>query len=258
MQNKYVGDVGDFGKYGLLRFLSGLKEDSTSDLGLRLASFGTSTLTTLIARTAGSHTTLQTAQSTAPDFAIVTHRFTRHFVRWWPEATAISPRFGAEGILPPDTTFYERPLPYTPGTPRPSRQANRENWLTGALEATIGSELVFFDPDNGVSEKADRFGKASLKHVFVEEIRPFLERGQSLVIYHHLSRLGKAHQQIEHLRGSLRSSLGMLRRPLALWYRRGTARVYFIAAQERHESIVEARLKGFFGRPWRTHFQLVE
>ena len=26
MQNRYVGDVGDFGKYGLLRFLSGMTD----------------------------------------------------------------------------------------------------------------------------------------------------------------------------------------------------------------------------------------
>ncbi len=258
MQNKYVGDVGDFGKYGLLRFLSGLKEDSTSDPGLRLG-------VVWYLNPHDPHGTDGRLTRYLADSPINRSRFRdcdpplyealRQMVAGGDRnITAVQRR----GVLPPDTTFYESPLPYTPGTSRPSRQANRENWLAGALEATIGSELVFFDPDNGVSEKADRFGKAGLKHVFVEEVRPFLERSQSLVIYHHLGRLGNAHQQIEQLRVSLRSSLDMLRRPLALWYRRGTARVYFIAAQERHESIIEARLKGFFGGLWRTHFQLVE
>ena len=37
MQDRYVGDVGDFGKYGLLRYLTGQREaPSTSDMPMRL------------------------------------------------------------------------------------------------------------------------------------------------------------------------------------------------------------------------------
>ena len=39
---------------------------------------------------------------------------------------------------------------------------------------------------------------------------------------------------------------------------RGSARAYFIVAQENHETYLESRLKPFLESSWNTHFQLVE
>ena len=36
MQDQYVGDIGDFGKYGLLRYLTGMRDDDASEDALRL------------------------------------------------------------------------------------------------------------------------------------------------------------------------------------------------------------------------------
>ena len=36
MQNKYVGDIGDFGKYGLLRHLTGMTDNAAPSDALRL------------------------------------------------------------------------------------------------------------------------------------------------------------------------------------------------------------------------------
>ncbi len=36
MQNRYVGDVGDFGKYGLLRYLVGVRSSTSVADSLRL------------------------------------------------------------------------------------------------------------------------------------------------------------------------------------------------------------------------------
>ena len=36
MQNRYVGDVADFGKHGLLRFLSGMTDEEKPNQKLRL------------------------------------------------------------------------------------------------------------------------------------------------------------------------------------------------------------------------------
>ena len=36
MQNQYVGDIGDFGKYGLLRHLTGMRGDAAPEDALRL------------------------------------------------------------------------------------------------------------------------------------------------------------------------------------------------------------------------------
>ena len=36
MQDQYVGDIGDFGKYGLLRHLTGMRGDAAPEDALRL------------------------------------------------------------------------------------------------------------------------------------------------------------------------------------------------------------------------------
>ena len=171
------------------------------------------------------------------------------------------------GILPGDTAFYERSLFYAPGSSRAARQAIRENWIEEALEVTAESDLVFFDPDNGVSDPDNGIAKTvnpwdvrGPKHVRVDELRRFSERGQSLVIYHHLSRHGTAVQQIRRVSKTLRSSLRPACRLWSLRYRRGTSRAFFVAAQKQHESILENRLASFFDGPWgtRKHFELVE
>lgn len=258
MQDRYVGDIGDFGKYGLLRFLSGLSEDPTSDHRLPLgivwylnpheSHSSDGRLTHYLADSPANHSKFRVCD---PPLYEALRQLVAGSSR---NITAVR----HSGVLPRDTAFYERGLPYTPGTSRPSRQADRESWLEGALEATAGSDLVFFDPDNGISETADRFRKPGLKYVLIEELRRFSERGQSLVIYHHLGRRGTACQQIKHLCRSLHSNLSLSRLPWSLWYRRGTARAYLVAVQKQHESVLEARRASFLKSQWRTHFNLVE
>ena len=162
------------------------------------------------------------------------------------------------GTLPDDTVFYERSLSYDRVEPRPSRQAIRASWLEGALQATAQSDVVFVDPDNGISETADPWGKNGPKFVFIEDLRQFVERGQSLIIYHHLGRRGTAIEQIRYFARCLQVNLNLLQLPWSLWYHRGTARAYFIIAQERHRYVLESRLTRFLKSPWCEHFELVE
>ena len=241
MQNKYVGDIGDFGKYGLLRFISGRPlrlgvvwylhphESKTSD-----------------GKFIGYLCNRLDNDSRFRDCDPHLYETLRQLVYGGDRNVAAVRR---NGVLLQGTTFYEELLPNASG----GYQAKRESWLEGALQATAGADLVFFDPDNGISEAADRVGKRSRKHVFIQELRPFWERGQSLIIYHHLNRNAKAPEQIggwaEILESRLKPS-----RLWSLWYHRGTARAYFIAAQKRHEPTLEARLKRFSKSPWREHF----
>ena len=113
--------------------------------------------------------------------------------------------------------------------------------------ASTETEVVFLDPDNGISERSD---PPSRKHVFIDEIRCFWERGHTLVIYHHLNRSSKATQQIERVCVFLESSLKLLDSPLVFWYHRGTARAYFILIQEKHRQILEKRLNEFCNSQW--------
>jgi len=62
--------------------------------------------------------------------------------------------------------------------------------------STESTDLVFFDPDNGV----DGGKGTSSKHVYLSDLKRYWERGQSLLTYHHLGRNHKYEAQIAALR----------------------------------------------------------
>ena len=78
--------------------------------------------------------------------------------------------------------------------PRSERKTKRNRWLKGAPGATYNANIVFVDPDNsvsgpanGISASIDRLRKTGPKYVFIDDLKQFSERGQSLVVYHHLA-----------------------------------------------------------------------
>ena len=257
MQNRYVGDIGDFGKYGLLRFLCGCPEapplghpirlgiiwylypnESHNDDGKYTGYLGCTSLNQSRFRACDPPLYEAIRQ------LVVSNN--RHV-------------FGVREseIFPSDTVYFERSLSYALGESRRSRQAVRKEWFEDALQATSSADLVFVDPDNSISETADPLRKNGPKFVYMDDLRQFADRGQSLVIYHHLGRRGKAPQQIEYWVKALQSNLNLLRLPWSLWYHRGTARAYFIVPQERHKSVLESRLASFLNGPWSRHFEVV-
>ena len=256
MQNRYVGDIGDFGKYALLRALSGFCKSPSSSQRLHLG----------------------IAWYLYPDES---HNSDGKYTDYLNPTQANRVRFRAcdpqvydalQGVVDTgnrnvsairdshiflgDTVYHENSLSYSQGLSRPNRQAAREKWLGDALEVTANADLVFLDPDNGISATADRYRKTGPKYVYVDDLEKFAQRGQSLVVYHHLSRQGTAEQQIKRVSDYLRESLYLVEPPTALRYRRGTARVYFLIAQPAHKPIIEKNLSSFLKSPWQQHFEL--
>ena len=256
MQNRYVGDIGDFGKYGLLRSISGVLDPATDQqfrLGIAWYLFPDE-----------SHT----ADGKFTDYLKDKGDNHQKFRACDPILYDALRRLVAAGernvaavrqseVLPVGTAYFESSLSYAPNATRASRQATRENWLTGALEATAEADVVFIDPDNGISETANPWSKNGPKFVFFDDLHRFAGRGQSLVIYHHLGRQGKHEQQVERWSQSLRNHLGSTITVWSLRYRRGSARVFFVIPYERHETLLENGIRGFLDSPWRAHFDLV-
>jgi hypothetical protein len=97
--------------------------------------------------------------------------------------------------------------------------------------------LVFFDPDNGISND----GGTSPKHVYCSELLEYWKRGQSILIYHHLNR----EKQTEEEKSSHQTQIDRTTRMLESRFtnakidsfrmRRGTARVYFLCVQPVHQ-----------------------
>ena len=276
MQNRYVGDIGDFGKYGLLRALF-CSEGPDSGQRLRLGVVWYLNCPTLgeLLKNDGKYTSyLNLAHTPKKNVKMNTEGLRVCNEPLWDALRCLVSankrnvtQIRCRKILPGDTLYYERCLCPLRDVPQPSKQKSRESWLASAFEATKEANVIFVDPDNGIRTDA-----SSPKHVSIDELRRFFQRdffqqGQSLVIYHHLGRTDPV-DQIKCLSERLRRELDLPRRqPWALRYRRGSPRVYFIIAQKQHEPILWDRLTDFRkNKCWlepqpgfqNPHFELVE
>ena len=253
MQNRYVGDLGDFGKYGLLRALCSSKEDDRRTLSLGVVWY-------LVPNEPGNDggrigyldPYLTEASEQGKRYRKLDpclYDGLRGIVQ---SCNRNVQRISESGFLPSDTTlFYEEPLTFE-GVEDRRRGDWREQWLECAKEKTRGCDVVFVDPDNGLEVKSiSRTAKKGPKYAFFNELSPYLQRDQSLVIYQHISRSGKAEDQIRKRLAEIEKELGQ--RAIALLYRHGTARAFLIVPAARHWETLRRRAEWSQGR-WKGHF----
>ena len=258
MQNRYTADIGDFGKYGLLRALCSPVDD-------------------------GSKLLLGVVWYLVPDES---HNADGKFIRYLDHSTKNEHRLRrcdpelydalADiirkkdrnvssirkcSILPPCTVFYEEPLTFE-GTPanspgaRRNRMAYRNGWVRDALSAMKDCDIIFVDPDNGLEAGTKRHQKQGPKYVFFDELEPYYRRGQSLIIYHHTSRRGTAEEQVRERLAQIDERLNN-GGTFALLYHRGSSRAFLVVPSEKHESILTEKAEQFMQGPWSQHFTMV-
>lgn len=67
--------------------------------------------------------------------------------------------------------------------------SGRDEWHKKALEILRGSDIVFVDPDNGMLVKSvGKRSVKSIKYTFYEEVADYIAQKQSVLIYSHRSR----------------------------------------------------------------------
>jgi hypothetical protein len=183
MQDRFAGDSGDFGKYGLLRALA------RPPLYL-----GVIWYLTPDGESGGSRTEYlrnpERYRSCDPslfDNLAALYRGDR----------SIS-RILSLPILPPGTRYVAEPVP---------SPLMREAWFTRALSATAACDLAFLDPNNGLAPLSlPKSRAAGCHYVYPEEISALHTRGQSVLVYHHLSRRESAESQLQYwIRGWVRA-----------------------------------------------------
>lgn len=101
------------------------------------------------------------------------------------------------GALPGGLYFNE---------PLPARPEARSAYMQACRDAFADTDLVFFDPDNGLETKGMVVGrKAASLYVFLDEVAAFYRTGQSVLIYQHYHRTGSRDEQVEGHLARLRS-----------------------------------------------------
>jgi hypothetical protein len=255
MQDRYIGDVGDFGKFGLLRALCGRD-------GSPLLKFGVVwyRVPDESHNQDGKHLSyLQ--QSRTRDFRPCDPELydTLRMLVLDDSGALISERrhtatIETSGLLPKGTVFFSEPLVFIQKN-RDLRYKTRNTWLDRALSATACADAVFLDPDNGIECPSIRahYSKGP-KYAFWNEVQAFAERRQSVIIYHHLNHSCRIPEQREKLLAQLNGRLPKDFQTSMIIYRRGTSRAYVFALAPEHTKVLRNRLSEFLTSPWAQHF----
>ena len=260
MQNRYTADLGDFGKYGLLKALCQSKDE---ELNLRLG------VVWYLVPDEDHNEDGMYVKYLEPTFKNI-NQFRNCDRDLYDTLTEIIQNkernvsnICKSNIFPINTVFYEDFLTFD-GIPsngmnaRKNRMDHRMRWVNKALISAGDCDLIFVDPDNGLETKStERHHKRGPKYVYYDELLPYLQRGKSLVIYHHISRQGSAEEQIDARFSQINACLEGYDCAFALRYHRGTSRVFFVIASENHRNILIDRAKGFVRGPWSQHFTLI-
>ena len=246
MQDLYFGDVGDYGKYGLLRALS---LPSGSEPGLRL----------------GVVWYLSDVQTSAADGKHVSYLDQPSLFRSCDPVLFDALRKHRDSharravsaledmrVLPPNTAYFRELLKLDVPNPEGARLA----WARAALAASEQCEIVFLDPDNGLEIKSVSPTSAhGAKYVSDSELGLFLARSdQTVIVYQHQPHesdwLEKA---LERIRGLAEDRPT----PYAVIYHRGTQRAYLIAPARTHAGMVYDRVHSLLRSEWSHDFTLV-
>ena len=243
MRDQFVGDVGDFGKYGLLRRL--IDPDLTLGVVWYYRKDIPGECGKFIQYLRPNYHDRAKYETCDPKLWRILGDLVRNrkrFVRCVEQSA----------ILSGGTRYFREELVYRESG-RQKRKAFRDGWLQRALRATEGADIVFLDPDNNIPpHEREKYRKDGPKYAYLDEIKAFWERGQSVVVYHHTNMNGTVCEQIRETAERLRQELGT--EPISLRWRGFQTRAFFVIPQEHHRERIEARIEEMLTGPWGQHF----
>lgn len=231
MQNRYTGDIGDYGKLGLLRSFRGLSigvnwylvpDERHNEDGMFISY-------------------LHKPGCGLPDSEL--YDALRQIVE------AGDRRVGAleeAGLL--QAAYYSDILDFT-GLNRAERAARRGEWHRQALNRLNGCSIVFLDPDNGLMVPSAEGTRRAGKYVEPDEIADYYRQGSSVIYYQHKARYADGHYMRKHAQilALCPGSTG-----LGLKFTKTSIRYYFFVLRPEHAAAVEASVAGM--TPWRDYF----
>lgn len=230
LKNQYFGDVGDYGKYGLLRHLA--------NNGIKIAVNWY--LTPDDGSNDGKHITYlekDDMQRYDTELFLILREMLRAGHR-----DVLS--FEEKDMIP-NTVYYNKLL-HDDGDTREEKRVYRDRWHQEALKACKEADLVFLDPDNGACEKEPESAKDSIKYCYADEIADYYASGQNVVYY--CSKGRRTYEQWEHTKELMKRRIPDAKLAI-ITFHRGTQRSYiFVIHKEDFRKYMELIKK--FLRQW--------
>ena len=239
MKNQYFGDVGDYGKYGLLRFIA--KRGVSIAVNWYL-----------------------TDGDASNDGHIRGYLDNDRYRRYDPELFGVLQEmrahkeqnvclFAARDMIPSAIYFdnFVRPMISDSRLSVADKRLARERWHQQALAGCYGPELVFMDPDNGLRDGSPTARKDAQKFVYASEVCSYYNRGQDVVYYCHKGRRTEAQWEKAKRIMKVRCPDAAL---LGVTYHRGTQRSYIFVLHPEKEAFYSGLLNDFLATAWKECF----
>jgi hypothetical protein len=247
LQDRYVGDVGDFAKYALLRGLCRGNGERAIRLGVIWLLFPNENH-----NADGKHT----GYLGRPEFRGLDDDLISILQKIIEQDSRSITSVLSVRLLPSGTVSCHEPVPAGSDKRLQVRLYDRSAWLKRCLDSTRPCDLVFFDPDNGLEVMSVPKGHSKAgKYIYWDELVPFWHRGNSLLIYHHLNRTVSAARQVVLITRRFATELdGAVIVPLV--FRRGSSRVFWLI--HRADDLgreLERRALDMLSGGWSRHFR---
>ena len=233
MQDRYAGDIGDYGKIGLLKclqahgFTIGVNWYRVPELDMEKKEDGT------FKQDDGKYLIPDKLTECDP---VLAEKLTR--IAGGDRSVVAIQNAG----LIPGAVYHDEFLTVD----------GREGWNERAAKLFADVDLVFMDPDNGLLVKSvSKRSKRSVKYAFYEEVKRFIDDGKSVLLYNHRCRKPER-QYFDDIEINLEEQVKIYRYMIqTITFPKGTVRDYFaIPACKEHYDMFHAALTDMKYSKW--------
>ena len=176
MQDNYIGDIGDYGKYGLLRAVC------ENQMSLAINWYKV-TPKKAGKQDDGKFTSYLDKPEIYRQYDSELFSVLRKIV--CDDNDRSIKRIECENIF--EAKYFSDDL-----------EGDRAAWHQRAMMQTSGADVVFLDPDNGLETlNMHNKNKAKEKHVKWNELKDYYDRGQNIILYQHRPQMTKKEKCIE-------------------------------------------------------------
>ena len=207
MKNQYIGDIGDYGKYGLLRFMA--------NRGIKIG------VNWYLTENDGSSDGRFTDYLNRPEEKIYDPELF-DALREISTRSDKTVKMIEDAHLIPGAEFHSELLKSCT-LELDAREWNRRLWFNNSTLLLGDSELIFADPDNGISYKKTARTKDSEKFILPGDVSEYYNSGKNVVFYCHKGR--RKQEAWEQTKASIQDHIRDAS-ILAVTCHRGTQRSY--------------------------------
>lgn len=240
MQNRYTGDIGDFGKLGLLRQLS--------KSGF---SIGVNWYLTPDESHNGDGRHIGYLRNEA--FRVCDEQLWRMLGKIVDSGKRQVRELECNDCL--KAKFYSEILDFS-NTEKAERQICRWEWHGRAKQLLQGCDIVFTDPDNGLIVPSAEGTRKENKFVFPMELAEYYGAGSSVIYYQHKARRTDDFYIMQHRNfmdcGAFPSAKG-----LGLKFKTTSQRYYFFLMQPQHADRIMDCVRRMMETEWGRHFEVM-